>query len=109
MGKREVGSIGGGTALGASPGTYLTQKGDTLSKIAQQKLGDASRWREIFELNKGLLTVKGKADPDRIGVGLRLLLPSGPAPNKRAAPPASAPPPPPPPSPGWTGAAKARP
>ena len=32
--------------------TYTTQEGDTLWKIAQQKLGDGSRYREIVELNK---------------------------------------------------------
>lgn len=35
--------------------TYVVQGGDNLSKIAQKTLGDASRWREIYEANKGNL------------------------------------------------------
>lgn len=40
---------------------HLVQSGDTLSGIAELRLGDASRFSEIFELNRELV-----ADPDRI-------------------------------------------
>ena len=38
--------------------SYLVSPGDNLYTIAQKKLGDANRWREIVALNKALL--KGK-------------------------------------------------
>jgi len=44
--------------------------GDTISKIAKQCLGDAKRYMEIFNANKGLLT-----DPDKIKVGQSLTIP----------------------------------
>lgn len=48
---------------------YVVQSGDTLSKIAQEQLGDARRWREIFELNRALVS-----DPDKIFPGQVLVL-----------------------------------
>lgn len=48
---------------------YTVRKGDTLSKIAQQQLGKASRWPEIAKLNN-------LRDPDRIYPGQRLRLPA---------------------------------
>lgn len=35
--------------------TYVVQNGDTLYDIARQQLGKASRWREIYDLNKELI------------------------------------------------------
>jgi len=35
--------------------TYVVKSGDSLSKIAKEMLGDASRWPEIFELNKDII------------------------------------------------------
>ena len=55
------------------PQTYTVQPGDTLSGIAQEQLGDAGRWPEIFVLNRGSIR-----DPDRIFPGQILILPSGP-------------------------------
>jgi nucleoid-associated protein YgaU len=52
------------------PGTYTVRPGDTLSAIAQQQLGDASRWPEIFLLNRGTIQ-----HPDRISPGQVLALP----------------------------------
>ena len=49
--------------------TYTVQSGDTLSGIAQQQLGDASRWPEIFLLNRSI------RHPDRISPGHVLTLP----------------------------------
>ncbi len=48
---------------------YLVQSGDTLSKIAREQLGEASRWREIFDLNRALIS-----DPDKIFTGQVLVL-----------------------------------
>lgn len=38
--------------------TYTVQNGDTLYDIARQQLGKASRWREIYELNKDLINTR---------------------------------------------------
>ena len=53
-------------------GTYKTVKGDCLWKIAEQKLGDGSRWTEIYDLNRDSIS-----DPDLIFVGQELVLPAG--------------------------------
>ena len=50
--------------------TYTVKSGDTLTKIAQKQLGDGTRWREIFLLNRSIIS-----DPDRIFVGQVLALP----------------------------------
>ncbi len=52
---------------------HVVVAGETLSGIALSELGDAARWPEIFVLNRAVLR-----DPDRIGVGQVLTLPSGP-------------------------------
>ncbi|MDX3932263.1 MAG: LysM peptidoglycan-binding domain-containing protein [Stenotrophomonas sp.] len=51
--------------------TYTVEKGDTLSKIAKQHLGDANAWQKIFDANRDQLD-----DPDRIQPGQVLKLPS---------------------------------
>lgn len=66
-------------------GVYVVQSGDSLSVIAGRALGDAYRWPEIFELNRGLIG----NNPNLIHPGMKLVLPGDPAP-------APAPPPPPP-------------
>ncbi len=38
--------------------TYVVQNGDTLYDIARQQLGKASRWREIYDLNKDLINTR---------------------------------------------------
>ena len=53
-------------------GTVRVRPGDTLSSIAEQRLGDAARWRALFRANADQLT-----DPDDLPVGLVLRLPSG--------------------------------
>lgn len=50
--------------------TYTVEKGDTLSKIAKQRLGDANAWKKIFDANRDQLD-----DPDRIQPGQVLKLP----------------------------------
>jgi nucleoid-associated protein YgaU len=55
---------------GTSESTYTVKAGDTLSKIAQEKLGDANAYMDIFNANKGLLT-----DPNKIKPGQVLKIP----------------------------------
>lgn len=55
---------------GASAATHTVAAGDNLSKIAEQYLGDASRWREIYEANKDTIS-----DPNSIYVGQTLVIP----------------------------------
>ncbi|CAN5573551.1 hypothetical protein BH20ACT19_BH20ACT19_05650 [soil metagenome] len=50
---------------------HLVQSGDTLSGIAEELLGDASRWPEILDLNEALIS-----DPDEIFPGQVFTLPS---------------------------------
>jgi nucleoid-associated protein YgaU len=55
---------------GTSETTYTVKAGDTLSKIAKEKLGDANAYMDIFNANKGLLT-----DPNKIKPGQVLKIP----------------------------------
>jgi nucleoid-associated protein YgaU len=52
--------------------TYEVQEGDTLFDIARHELGKASRWSEIYDLNREAL---GK-DFDYLTPGMQLVLPS---------------------------------
>lgn len=54
----------------SSSTTYTVKRGDSLSSIAKKKLGKATRWREIYNLNKSKIS-----HPNRINVGLKLKLP----------------------------------
>lgn len=51
-------------------GIHTVASGDTLSKLAKVYLGDANRYMDIFNANKGTLT-----NPDQIKVGQRLNIP----------------------------------
>ena len=51
--------------------TYTVKKGDTLSAIAREYLGDANDYMRIFEANKDQLT-----DPDKIKPGQVLKIPA---------------------------------
>jgi len=51
--------------------TYTVKSGDTLSKIAKEKLGDANAYMKIFNANKDQLS-----DPDKIKPGQVLKIPS---------------------------------
>lgn len=55
-------------------GEYMVQRGDSLWKIAQEQLGDGTRWGEIYQLNNG--TIGG--DPSMIHAGTQLRLPDAP-------------------------------
>ncbi|MGE8279887.1 MAG: LysM peptidoglycan-binding domain-containing protein [Stenotrophomonas sp.] len=50
---------------------YTVQKGDNLSKIAKNTLGDANAWKQIFEANRDVLD-----DPDKIFPGQSLKIPA---------------------------------
>lgn len=57
--------------VAAASKTYVVKAGDSLSKIAKELLGDANRWKEIYEANKD--TIK---DPNTLNVGQKLVIPS---------------------------------
>ncbi|MQP75458.1 LysM peptidoglycan-binding domain-containing protein [Stenotrophomonas sp. MYb238] len=50
--------------------SYTVQKGDSLSRIAKNQLGDANAWKRIFEANRDVLD-----DPDKIFPGQTLKIP----------------------------------
>ena len=56
----------------AAEKSYTIKDGDTLSDIAQEQLGDANRWNEIYQLNKDAIG----DDPDLIHPGKKLKLPA---------------------------------
>jgi nucleoid-associated protein YgaU len=69
-------SVPGMTPTAAQPSAAATQiytvkKGDNLSKIAKQHLGDANAWRRIYEANRAVIG----DDPDKIFPGQKLTLP----------------------------------
>ncbi|MFI4874247.1 MAG: hypothetical protein ACIALR_02885 [Blastopirellula sp. JB062] len=55
----------------AAPRTYQVRPGDDLATIARQTLGDASRWGELFRLNRDLIGDY----PDQMKPGMLLRLP----------------------------------
>lgn len=55
---------------GLAFGDYTVKFGDSLSKIAQNELGDGDRWKEIAELN-------GLKRPYKLEVGQTLKMPEG--------------------------------
>ena len=57
--------------------TYTVKSGDTLSEIAQEQLGDADRWPEIYQASTGITQPGGAqlTDPDVIDVGWKLNIP----------------------------------
>lgn len=56
---------------GAGDTTYTVAKGDTLSHIAKEHYGKASKWHAIFEANRDQID-----DPDKIFPGQVLKLPA---------------------------------
>lgn len=77
--QRETAAAGAGPAATTTPSTapaagggeYTVQSGDSLSKIAQQKLGDANKWRQIYDANRATIG----DNPDLIKPGQRLRIP----------------------------------
>jgi nucleoid-associated protein YgaU len=70
--KADFGNVQSGVASTAPAQTYTVVKGDTLSKIAKDFLGNANRWREIFDANRDQIS-----NPDLIRPGQVLKLPAG--------------------------------
>jgi nucleoid-associated protein YgaU len=60
----------GSASAGGGESTYTVKPGDTLSKIAKEKLGSANAYMAIFNANKDQLT-----DPDKIQPGQVLKIP----------------------------------
>ena len=62
---------------GAPAHDYTVQPTDTLSEIAQEQLGDADRWPEIYQASSGITQPGGAqlTDPDVIDVGWKLNIP----------------------------------
>src|ERR687898_1299475 len=58
---------------GAAPKTYKVKSGDSLSSIAKAKLGDVTRWPELFVLNRAKIRHR-----DRLTIGQVLTLPDAP-------------------------------
>ena len=54
----------------ASTKEYIVKKGDTLSKIAYEQLGKASRWKYLYELNKDRIK-----DPHSLREGQKIIIP----------------------------------
>lgn len=59
-----------GAGAAAVGETYTVKSGDTLSKIAKERLGDANAYHEIFNANRDVLS-----DPDKIKPGQVLKIP----------------------------------
>lgn len=65
------GGFGSAGGEGWQSKTYTVQSGDTLSKIAKEFYGNASKYQQIFEANKPMLK-----DPDKIYPGQVLRIPA---------------------------------
>jgi nucleoid-associated protein YgaU len=51
--------------------SYEVQSGDTLLTIAEQKYGDGTQWRRIYDANKDVIG----SDPDKLKIGMQLKIP----------------------------------
>lgn len=81
------------TASDASEPAYTVRKGDTLSAIARDHLGDAQAYPQIFEASRHITQPNGHqlTDPDVIDIGWTLTIPhttpaADPGPTVTAAP-----------------------
>ncbi|UCD74126.1 MAG: LysM peptidoglycan-binding domain-containing protein [Phycisphaerales bacterium] len=59
-----------GSGPAAAYRTYVIKSGDNLSEIAQRELGSATRYLELYELNRDVLE-----SPDRLVVGTKIRIP----------------------------------
>lgn len=72
-GEKHAAGQGGRPSLASAKGSarqHEVRNGETLYSIARTVLGDASRWKEIHEMNKDVLR-----DPAQVRVGMKLRLP----------------------------------
>ena len=71
------GVTGGASTTAKAPAvvfeTYTVKPGDSLSKIAKLKYGNANLWKTIHEANKDRIK-----NPDKIQVGWELKIPAKP-------------------------------
>jgi hypothetical protein len=99
---RQQGATGAPERSADPSPVYEVQRRDTLWRIAECHLGNPLRWREIYELNRGLPQADGRTltDPDVITPGWTLRLPAdatdlpttAPAPSTSRPPPGTQPP-----------------
>jgi hypothetical protein len=63
----------------SAPPVCVVQPRDSLWSLAEAHLGDGYRWRELFDLNRGVTQDDGDAlsDPDLIRPGWKLAFPAG--------------------------------
>jgi len=66
----DIQATGRSTPVVSHESTYTVRPGDTLSKIAKEKLGDPSAYTEILNLNRDQLS-----DPNKIKPGQVLKIP----------------------------------
>jgi len=66
----DIQATGRGASVASTESTYTVRPGDTLSKIAKEKLGDPSAYTQIFNLNRDQLS-----DPNKIKPGQVLKIP----------------------------------
>ena len=69
--KAQSAAAGANTGASAASRTYKVQPGDSLSKIAKEVYGDATKYQRIFEANRDKLD-----NPDKIQAGQELVIPS---------------------------------
>lgn len=58
------------SAIKVSTKEYIVKKGDTLSKIAQEHLGRAHRWKYLYEVNKDRIQ-----NPNKLKPGQKIVIP----------------------------------
>ena len=68
-GQPGLGQVGSAPVAGQK---YTVKSGDSLSKIAKQVYGDASKWHKIHDANRDKIS-----NPDLIQPGWELAIPSG--------------------------------
>ena len=72
-GSADFSDVQGGSSSTAPAGarTVTVKAGDSLSKIAKRELGDANKWKAIYEANKDKIK-----NPDLIHPGQELTIPA---------------------------------